>query len=904
MRPFFQHSPFILLLAFILADPLFFATPGKAQVLPHSSWQPRIVENIDESSLVTLRGNTHPFANAKNDRGAVSADFSMPDLTLVLSRSPEQEAAFEALIDEQYDPSLPSYHQWLTPAQIGEQFGPARADIATITSWLASYGFTIKNVAPDRMSIRFNGTAAQVESAFHTQIHNLLVKGVPHIGNMSDPQIPAAISPVVVGVKALHNFLPEPLHKVVGQARFDKQSGQWQRVTGDSATAANSNAQNPRPQFGINVPGSSGNSAHLEEDVTPWDFATIYNITPLWNNNINGSGQTIAIAGTSLIAQNDVTTFRSDFGLPALSSFKETDTGYGPAATQCTSTSPYAACGIGDLDENTLDVEWSGAVATGAAITLVVTGQNSAGTVDTVYDSVQYVVQNETAKILTVSYGLCELAQGTAQNVAFYNLWQSAAAEGISVFVAAGDSGAPSCDQSGDSIGWPYSAQFGLSVSGLASTPYNVAVGGTDFTWCKPTISSNGTLSGRPTSSSSQGSPAYWATGNSPTESGESALGYIPEIPWNDSCLNPLIANYLSSVLVYLGYPGGSNPEATCNQVQTYWHTIANNNGIALAPYIDTVGGSGGASNCVANTTNPSSTTFPSGSCTTGATATGTADGSIPLYNDGWIKPSWQAGVAGIPADGVRDIPDVSFFAADGALDSAYLVCITAIHGSCLYLNDAEETWEEFGGTSFGSPAMAGVMALINQKAGGAQGLPLRQLYTSARQQNFSSCSAETVTNSSSCYFHGIDQGTNSMPCDKGASIGGLVYNSSTGEYTFAQGYAGVVSPNCAALNSGDTVGTLTSNSAVSTANPNGVAYNATPGYNLATGLGSLNVANVVNTWVSQSGTATSTMNVQLSATTLTAITALTITVNLTGSGSYGTPTGSITVTGGGVGAT
>jgi subtilase family serine protease len=313
---------------------------------------------------------------------------------------------------------------------------------------------------------------------------------------MSDPQIPAAISPVVVGIKALHNFLPEPLHKAVGQARFDKQSGRWQRVTADSATAANSSALTPLPQFGINVPGSSNNSAHLEEDVTPWDFATIYNITPLWSAGIDGTGQTIAIAGTSLITPGDVAAFRSDFALPAIPSFKQIDTGDGPTAARCTSTSPYASCGIGDLDENTLDVEWSGAVATGASIALVVTGQNSAGTVDTVYDSAQYVVQNVTAKILTVSYGLCELAQGTAQNVAFYNLWQSAAAEGIAVFVAAGDSGAPSCDQGGDSIGWPYSTQYGLSVSGLASTPYNVAVGGTDFTWCKPTISSNGTLSG------------------------------------------------------------------------------------------------------------------------------------------------------------------------------------------------------------------------------------------------------------------------------------------------------------------------------------------------------------------------------------------------------------------------
>jgi hypothetical protein len=897
----------------------------------------RIVEPIDEAQLVTLKGNTNPHANAKNDLGAVSPSLSMPDLNLVLSRSAEQEAAFEDLIKSQYEPGSANYHQWLTPQQIGEQFGPSQTDIATITAWLTGHGFAVRSIAPDRMTIRFGGTAGQVQSAFHTEIHNLSVNGVAHFANIGDPQIPAALSPVIVGVKALHNFLPHPLHKETGQVTFNKQSGRWQRVA-STTTAPSSNTtanlspgasttpafpSGLHPQFGINVPSSSNSSAYLEEDVTPWDFATIYNVIPAWNAGITGSGQTVAIAGTSLISQSsvgsatyggsgtqrsvsgsDVSTFRSDFGLPALSSFQQIDTGDGPTATVCNSTSPYSACGIGDLDENTLDVEWSGSVATGAAIALVVTGQNSAGSVDTVYDSAQYVVQNQVAKILNVSYGECELGQGTAENVAFYDLWQSAAAEGISVFVASGDSGAPSCDDGGDSIGWPYSAQYGLSVSGLASTPYNVAVGGTDFSWCKPTINSSGNIAGCPTSSSSQGSPAYWNSGSTSGNSSEpyeSALGYVPEVPWNDTCLNPLLANYLSSFLSYLGYSGGSNPETTCNAIQKDWLAIAENQnqGYVLAPYIDTIGGSGGASNCVVNSTNPDSTT--TGTCSAGANTTGTANGSIPLTNDGWQKPAWQTGVTGIPNDGVRDLPDVSFFAADGALNSAYLVCISADR-ACTYPNNAEETYEEFGGTSFASPEMAGVMALINQKSGAPQGLPLKGLYTLASEQNYASCSSETVSSSSSCYFQSIDEGTNAMPCDYGATVGGVSYNSYRGEYVQSTTYAGIISPNCTALNGGDTVGTLTTTTSLN-ANPSGVAYNATPGYNMATGLGSLNVYNVVHNWVSDVGTAPSTMNVVLSATSISANTALTITVTMTGSGSLGTPTGSISIAGGGYSA-
>ena len=186
----------------------------------------RIVNPIDESQLVTLKGNTNPTANAKNDRGPVSPTFEMPDLTLVLSRSPEQQAAFDVFVASQYDSSSPNYHQWLTPAQIGEQFGPSPTDIATITGWLSSHGFTVKQVTPDRMTIRFGGTAAQVESAFHTEIHNLSVNGAPHYANMSDPQIPAALAPVVVGVKALHNFLPRPQHKLGNKVQFNQPGGE------------------------------------------------------------------------------------------------------------------------------------------------------------------------------------------------------------------------------------------------------------------------------------------------------------------------------------------------------------------------------------------------------------------------------------------------------------------------------------------------------------------------------------------------------------------------------------------------------------------------------------------------------------------------------------------------------
>ena len=395
-----------------------------------------------------------------------------------------------------------------------------------------------------------------------------------------------------------------------------------------------------------------------------------------------------------------------------------------------------------------------------------------------------------------------------------------------------------------------------------------------------------------------QGSPAYWNTSNNGT-TGASAAGYVPEIPWNDTCLNPIWASYIQSlaplVVQATGASAPTNPEAACNYVQNNWYAINQQQittGYApfiLATYVDTVGGSGGASNCVVNDGSNIS------SCSTSITSTGGSFGSIPLHNDGWVKPPWQTGVAGIPNDGVRDIPDVSFFAGDGSLQSATLICVSAL-GSCVTSGQlasptTQPTAQEVGGTSVATPQMAGVMALINQKTGAAQGLANPELYSLAARQTYSQCSAESVTTSTSCYFNDIDQGTISMPCDNGATIGGTVYNSSTRQWQSSTTYPGIVSPNCAALNSGDQVGTLVSSGTTP-------AYNGAAGFDLATGLGSLNVANVVNAWVSTAGPNTATLTLNAAPTTITINQAVTVTASVTGN--FGTATGTVTVTGDG----
>jgi hypothetical protein len=771
-----------LVASVLLAAPVFAAALHAQKTIPA---RPLIVEHVDEARLATLTGNTRPEARAAYDRGAVRESLPMPGMILILRRSAEREAAIEAYAESQQDSSSPNYHHWLTAAQQGEQFGPAQSDIDAITAWLQNNGFTVDSIAKNRMTIQFSGTAGQVQSAFHTEIHNLNVKGESHIANMRDPQIPAALAPAVVGVEALHNFFPRPLHHLGAQVRRNE-NGKWERISTPVKPVQSKTAAAPSGKIGdlplFNTGGTTSGAANIE-DIGPYDFATIYNLLPLWNAGtaIDGTGQTIAIVGTSDINPADVTAFRKAFGLPAYASA----TGSTPGLTIIHPNTPPGDCSTADnsclneLIENSLDVEWAGAVAKNANIVLVASssGSGSDYTSDPVYISSHYIIENNTASIMNISYGECELGLGTAGNAGYNALWQTASIAGISVFVASGDEGSASCD-AGYDTSVPYGAQFGLSVSGVASTPYNTAVGGTDFNWTWIT----------------NGQSTYWNTSNA-SGTLESAKGYIPESPWNSTCSNSLFDVYVNQAL-----KSNYDTATICDAFGTGQIT---SNGSPLYDYVDIVGGSGGKSSCT------------------------TYDGNDPsACTGGYGKPSWQTGVTGIPSDAKRDIPDVSFFSANGFSGSAYVICVSA-DGSCTYNATTEPTGEEVGGTSVASPIMAGVMALINQKSGSAQGLPNKVLYGLAAKQTYSNCKSESVTNSSSCVFNDIDSGTIAMPCDAGTL-------------------------DCTLSTSTDSFGILS-------------GYDAGTGFDLATGLGSLNIANAVNGY-----TAAVAPGVSLSATTLT----------------------------------
>lgn len=457
--------------------------------------QPRIHGSVT-AARVRLGGTTHPLANSANDIGRAAASLRMDRIMLQLSASPDAETALDQLIADQQNPNSPHFHQWLTPAQFGQQFGPAQSDIDAVTAWLTSQGFSVDSIAPSRRIVEFSGAAAQVEQAFQTEIHRYIVNGGEHVANSTDISIPQALSPVVTGVVSLHNFGSRPLHHT--PVRVGKPGAPLTDLQGGTYA------------------------------LSPYDFATIYDVNTLWNQSFDGTGQTIAIAGRTNINPSDIATFRSTFGLTGNN-------------TQIVVNG--ADPGIVSSDEETeadLDVEWSGAVAKGATVKFVVSKSTNAS--DGVDLSDQYIVNNNLAAVMSVSFGFCE-AQGGSSNSFYNSLWKQAVSEGMSVFVAAGDSGSAGCDvpysssSSGANTTTP--ASSGFAVSGLASTPYNVAVGGTMF--------------------NDSNTSTYWNSSNNSTTKA-SALGYIPENAWNESSY---ITAGASGNSLYAGAGGVSSIYAT-----------------------------------------------------------------------------------------------------------------------------------------------------------------------------------------------------------------------------------------------------------------------------------------------------------------------------------------------------
>jgi len=447
--------PCLLALGALLQGPLALAADvaGEAPVRPRT----RIASAIDDNDRVTLSGNRHRKLAGALDQGR--ADDALPVRRMILSLNGDaaQQAALARLVASRRDPASPAHGQWLSTAEFEREFGVSDADIATVVQWLTKQGFTVDEIPAGRRAIVFSGTAGRIRAAFQTEMHHYKVGKNEHLANATDPSIPQALSDVVGGVVSLHDFRSRPLH-----------------------TSAR-----PAPAF------TSGTS----HSMAAADFHTIYNIKPLLSSGIDGTGRSIAVLGRTNVVMADMAQFRTVMGLPA-----------NPPQIIINGSDPGRQ--TGDEGESDLDLQWAGAVAPGATIKFV-TSASTAST-DGIDLSAQYAVSNNVADVITLSYGLCEADLGVSATNFYNNLWQQATAQGMTVFVSSGDSGAADCD-AGDAT----TATRGRGVNGLCTSPYSTCVGGTQF---------NDTAN-----------PAqYWAASNNATDM-SSVLSYIPEVVWNES---------------------------------------------------------------------------------------------------------------------------------------------------------------------------------------------------------------------------------------------------------------------------------------------------------------------------------------------------------------------------------
>ena len=695
-------------------------SPANAQI------REQLSQAIGDAGYLRIEHTKPLLATPANDVGRVESSRAVQRMLLVLSPSAEQENQLKQLLDKQQNRKSPQYHHWLSANEFAAKFGAADADVEKVKQWLQGRGLTVSQIAKSKRWVEFSGTSQQVEQAFHTELHYYKVGEQQYVANATDIAIPNALAEISSGVVSLNSFGKRPPQRVVAGTT----GGSPERLQGGQ-----------RPQ--LTYAGTT-NTYY----VAPGDFAGIYNTKPLLSSGIDGTGVAIAVTAQSQFELTDVQTFRQIFKLGA-NDPNIVVVGPDPGFSNPT-----------DAEEALLDTEWAGAVAPGATINVVIAG--STDTTSGVDLAAAYAIDNEVAPILTYTYGGCEAALGPTEN-AFYNaLWQQAAAEGITVLVAAGDSGAAGCDN-------PYSglpASQGFAVNGAASTPYNVAVGGTQF--------------------ADQGNQAtYWNT----TDAGDfsSAIGYIPEAAWNDSC-----------------DPGQPASATNC--------LYGNGNFSLLA-------GGGGASSV-------------------------------------YTKPPWQTGT-GVPADGARDVPDVALAAGWGHDNIVY--CSSHVGAGPACLIDAQNNVVGLtlvGGTSAATPAMAGILALVEQQNGILQGQVNYVLYQLAQKQ---SCDASQQTNptaQNSCVFYDVTTGNNAVPCAGGSLDCSSAQNGVNG---FLTGQA------------------------------------AGPGYDMATGLGSVNAANLASNWNNVSFTASQT-SMQASSASFVHGTSVNVSGTVAPANGNGTPTGTVSL--------
>ena len=486
---YFRLRVLILLLAIYAV--FFVSAASLAQLSPRPN---RITQEVTSGAMVAMAGTVHPLTRRATDLGAVNSAMQLDSMTLNIALSAAQQTELDGLLAAQQNPQSPLYHQWLTQEEYGARFGLADSDLGKVTGWLTAQGFTVNRISKSRNAISFGGKAWQVESAFHTQLHQYKLNGEMHFANATELKVPAGLASVLLNVRGLNNFRLKPLAKIKVE-----------------------------PQYTLDS---------TDHFLTPGDWATIYDVTPIYNAGHDGTGAHIGVVGQTYVPQADIDHFRSASGLTATKLSP-----YCISSADCTDTAGIST--TGDLGEADLDIEWAGGIARNATVDYIYA--SAADQTLGVFDALQYAVQYYTIPgtgtvlpVISMSYTDCEetLTAYPSDVTWVTEIGQQANSQGQTIVVASGDSGAAGCDSQGEPADYP--AQDGESVSVPPDSPNFTGVGGT-------------TLNG---DESNYG--LYW---NQTPGMVNSALSYIPETVWNDtSASNGLLAS-TGGVSLYFPQP-------------------------------------------------------------------------------------------------------------------------------------------------------------------------------------------------------------------------------------------------------------------------------------------------------------------------------------------------------------
>ena len=391
----------------------------------------RITQQVTAGAIVKMSGSIHPLTRQATDVGPVDSDMAMSSLTLNIGLSTTEQADLNALLAAQQNPKSPQYHQWLTQEEYGARFGLTEADLAQVTGWLQSQGFTVQGVSKSRNTVYFSGKAWQVEAAFHTQLHNYTLNGQTHFANATELSLPAALGTVVTHVGGLSNFRPHPA------------------------------IQKADPAFTSYISG--------DHFLTPGDWATIYDVNSIYNAGYTGTGMHVVIAGQTYFDQSDIDSFRSAAGLSATQLNMVCI-----SSSNCTGAPGESA---NDIPEADLDVEYAGGIAKNATVDFVyASGTDPQGVFGAlVYAITNYQVNGQVVPVISMSYADCEPDIGADLANAEEYFFEQAQAQGQTILNSSGDSGAASCDYD-DTV-----STQGVAVNWPASSPHVTGVGGTEF---------------------------------------------------------------------------------------------------------------------------------------------------------------------------------------------------------------------------------------------------------------------------------------------------------------------------------------------------------------------------------------------------------------------------------------